>query len=247
MNPGVSDKPGKALHHSGPDPRIIRIEGLWKCYDGEDCGETAALRGLDLDVRAGETVAIYGKSGSGKSTLFNLIAGLDRPTRGIISLEGRPIHEMPEAERTRFRRSRLGFVFQFFNLIPTLTALENVQLPLEMLSREPEAALNVLRTVGLSGKERRYPHELSGGEQQRVAIARAVVKDPALILADEPTGNLDTETGDQVLSLLAKLSRDAGTTLLLATHSERSSRIADRVLTMSDGRITEETAGEDRP
>ena len=219
---------------------IIRIEDLWKCYDGEECGEASALRGLDLEVAAGETVAIYGKSGSGKTTLFNLIAGLDRPTRGTITLEGLDIHRMSESERTQFRRSRLGFVFQFFNLIPTLTALENVTLPLEMLGRDPKRAQDTLREVGLSGKEKRFPHELSGGEQQRVAIARAVVKDPVLILADEPTGNLDTETGDQVLALLEQLARSTGATLLLATHSERSSRVADRVLTMSDGRITEE-------
>ena len=219
---------------------IIRIEDLWKCYDGEECGEASALRGLSLEVAAGETVAIYGKSGSGKTTLFNLIAGLDRPTRGTITLEGLDIHRMSESERTQFRRSRLGFVFQFFNLIPTLTALENVTLPLEMLGRDPKRAQDTLREVGLSGKEKRFPHELSGGEQQRVAIARAVVKDPVLILADEPTGNLDTETGDQVLALLEQLARSTGATLLLATHSERSSRVADRVLTMSDGRITEE-------
>jgi len=225
---------------------IIRIEDLWKCYDGEDCGETSALRGLHLLVGAGETVAIYGKSGSGKSTLFNLIAGLDRPTRGTISLEGRDIHNMGESERTQFRRARLGFVFQFFNLIPTLTALENVTLPLEMLGREPRRAHETLKSVGLSGKENRFPHELSGGEQQRVAIARAVVKDPVLILADEPTGNLDTETGDQILALLQELSRNTGATLLLATHSTRSSRIADRVLIMSDGRITEGQQAESR-
>ncbi len=220
---------------------IIRIEDLWKCYDGEDCGDASALRGLDLEVAARETVAIYGKSGSGKSTLFNLIAGLDRPTRGTITFEGLDIHRMSESERTQFRRSRLGFVFQFFNLIPTLTALENVALPLEMLGGDPKRARDTLREVGLSGKEKRFPHELSGGEQQRVAIARAVVKDPALILADEPTGNLDTDTGDRVLALLEQMAQSTGATLLLATHSQRSSRIADRVLTMSDGRIAEET------
>jgi putative ABC transport system ATP-binding protein len=221
---------------------IIRIEDLWKCYDGQDCGETSALRGLDLEVRVGETVAIYGKSGSGKSTLLNLIAGLDRPTRGTITLEGLDIHRMSESERTQFRRSRLGFVFQFFNLIPTLTALENVALPLEMLGHDPKRARDALDDVGLSGKLKRFPHELSGGEQQRVAIARAVVKDPVLILADEPTGNLDTETGDQVLTLLEQMVQSIGTTLLLATHSDRSSRIASRVLTMSDGRIAGRTS-----
>ncbi len=218
---------------------IIRIEDLWKSYDGQEGGDTAALRGLDLEVAAGETVAIYGKSGSGKSTLLNLIAGLDRPTRGRITVEGRDLHDLPEAERTQFRRARLGFVFQFFNLIPTLTALENVALPLQMLGREPGRARETLDGVGLAGKENRFPHELSGGEQQRVAIARAVVKNPALVLADEPTGNLDTDTGDQVLALLEEMARGTGTTLVLATHSQRVSRIAHRVLTMVDGRIGE--------
>jgi putative ABC transport system ATP-binding protein len=226
---------------------IIRIEDLWKCYDGQDCGETSALRGLDLEVSDGETVAIYGRSGSGKSTLFNLIAGLDRPTRGTITLGGLDIHRMSESERTQFRRSRLGFVFQFFNLIPTLTALENVALPLEMLGLDPKRARETLEEVGLSGKLKRFPHELSGGEQQRVAIARAVVKDPVLVLADEPTGNLDTETGDQVLALLGQLARNTGATLLLATHSDRSSRIASRILTMSDGRIAEKVPLRDLP
>lgn len=224
---------------------IIHIEDLWKCYDGQYCGESSALRGLDLEVRAGETVAIYGKSGSGKSTLFNLIAGLDRPTRGTIALEGLELNNMTESERTQFRRSRLGFVFQFFNLIPTLTALENVALPLEMLGSDPKRARDTLEDVGLAGKLKRFPHELSGGEQQRVAIARAVVKDPVLILADEPTGNLDTETGDQVLALLEQLARNTGATLLLATHSDRSSRIASRVLTMSDGRIAGKSSDRD--
>ena len=218
---------------------IIRIEDLWKCYEGEECGENSALRGLDLEVSDGEIVAIYGKSGSGKSTLFNLIAGLDRPTRGTITLEDLDVHRMSESERTQVRRSRLGFVFQFFNLIPTLTALENVTLPLEMLGRDPKRAQDILRDVGLSGKGKRFPHELSGGEQQRVAIARAVVKDPVLILADEPTGNLDTETGDQVLALLEQLARSTGATLMLATHSALASGIASRILTMSDGRIAE--------
>ena len=216
---------------------IIRIEDLWKCYDGQDCGETSALRGLDLEISDGDTVAIYGKSGSGKSTLLNLIAGLDRPTRGTITFDGLDIHRMSESERTQFRRSRLGFVFQFFNLIPTLTALENVALPLEMLGLNPKRARAALADVGLSSKLKRFPHELSGGEQQRMAIARAVVKDPVLVLADEPTGNLDTETRDMVLSLLQEMVQNTGTTLLLATHSERSSRIANRILTMSDGRI----------
>jgi putative ABC transport system ATP-binding protein len=220
------------------DP-MIKIENLWKCYD-EDCSDTtAALRGLDMTVDKGEAVALFGRSGSGKTTLFNLIAGLDKPTRGTIFLEGRSVHDLTELERTWIRRSHIGFVFQSFNLIPTLSALENVLLPLQMLKMEPPNALEALTAVGLDGKEKRFPHELSGGEQQRVAIARALVKEPALILADEPTGNLDTETGDQILDLIRELCGRTGTTLLMATHSMRASRITGRILTISDGRIEE--------
>jgi putative ABC transport system ATP-binding protein len=166
-----------------------------------------------------------------------VIAGLDQPTRGTILLEGRNVHEMGELERTRIRRARIGFVFQSFNLIPTLSVLENVLLPLEMLGMPSQPAPEALAAVGLSGKGKRYPHELSGGEQQRVAIARALVKEPSLILADEPTGNLDTETGDQIMDLIKRLCSRAGTTLLMATHSKRASGIAGRILTMKDGRI----------
>lgn len=222
------------------DP-MIRIENLWKCYDADCSDSTAALRGLDMSIDRGETVALFGRSGSGKTTLFNLIAGLDRPTRGAIFLEGRSVHDLSELQRTWIRRSSIGFVFQSFNLIPTLTALENVLLPLQMLDRKPEDAPKALAAVGLAGKEKRFPHELSGGEQQRVAIARALVKEPVLILADEPTGNLDSETGDQILDLIRELCDRTGTTLLMATHSQRASRIAGRVLTISDGRIEMKT------
>jgi len=220
---------------------MIRTEDLWKCYD--DCSDhgTEALRGLYLEIQRGETAALFGRSGSGKSTLFNLIAGLDRPTRGRIFVDGRDIDEIGEEGRTRIRRERLGFVFQSFNLIPTLTVLENVQLPMQMLGRGREAADEALKGVGLAGKERRFPHELSGGEQQRVAIARAIVKEPVLILADEPTGNLDTETGDMILDLLTGLCGRMAATLLMATHSQRASGIAGRVLTMQDGRIIEDS------
>jgi putative ABC transport system ATP-binding protein len=223
---------------------MIQIEDLWKCYD-EDCSDTtAALRGLSMAVSRGETVALFGRSGSGKTTLFNLIAGLDRPTRGTILFEGRSVHDLTELQRTWIRRSRIGFVFQSFNLIPTLSALENILLPIQMLGLSPHHAQETLSAVGLTGKERRFPHELSGGEQQRVAIARALVKEPALILADEPTGNLDTDTGDQILDLVRDLCTRTGTTLLMATHSIRASRITERVLTISDGRIEEsEEAG----
>jgi putative ABC transport system ATP-binding protein len=229
-------------------PSVIRIVDLWKQYDPNEQPQAAALRGTFLDIRAGEVVALYGKSGSGKTTLFNIIAGLDRPTKGSVWVEGNHLETLGEEGRTRLRRQRLGFVFQFFNLLPTLTAFENVFLSLELAGKpDPEAAEKALKAVGLEAKGGRYPHELSGGEQQRVAIARAVVKEPALILADEPTGNLDTKTGEQVLDLLTGRCRQFGTTLLMATHSPLTCRYSDRILRMVDGLVVEETSCEENP
>jgi putative ABC transport system ATP-binding protein len=221
---------------------------LWKQYDPNEQPQAAALRGTSLDIRAGEVVALYGKSGSGKTTLFNIIAGLDRPTKGSVWVEGNHLETLGEEGRTRLRRQRLGFVFQFFNLLPTLTAFENVFLSLELAGKpDPETAEKALKAVGLEAKGGRYPHELSGGEQQRVAIARAVVKEPALILADEPTGNLDTKTGEQVLDLLTGRCRQFGTTLLMATHSPLTCRYSNRILRMVDGLVVEETSCEENP
>jgi putative ABC transport system ATP-binding protein len=221
---------------------------LWKQYDRSDPPNSAALRGAHLDIQAGEVIALYGKSGSGKTTLLNILAGLDRPTRGSVWIEGKDLEILGEEGRTRLRRMRLGFVFQFFNLLPTLTAFENVFLSLELAGKpDPEAAVKALKSVGLESKEGRYPHELSGGEQQRVAIARAVVKEPALILADEPTGNLDTKTGEQVLELLTSRSRQLGTTLIMATHSPLTCRYSDRILRMVDGLLIEETSCKEIP
>ena len=215
---------------------ILEAADLWKSYPGAGGAPSEALRGASLAVRAGEVVALYGRSGSGKTTLLNLLAGLDRPDSGRVEVAGADLGALGEAGRTRYRRHRLGFVFQFFNLLPTLTAFENVFLSLELAGRpDPRGAGRALEQVGLGGLGRRYPHELSGGEQQRVAIARALVKQPALILADEPTGNLDSRTGDAVLDLLAGQSRSLGCALVMATHSPRTSRVADRVLHMVDG------------
>jgi len=215
---------------------------LWKYYDEDGHGGTAALRGTSLEVRRGEVLALVGKSGSGKSTFLNLIAGLDHPTRGLIEIDGKNLETLGEAGRTELRRTRLGFVFQFFNLIPTLTALENVHLSLELAGKSNlHIAGEALAGVGLHGKERRYPHELSGGEQQRVAIARALVKDPALVLADEPTGNLDTVTGNQILEILTTRCRQAGMTLVMVTHTSLACHYADRILTMVDGIVTKES------
>ena len=223
---------------------VIRIIDLWKDY-GDDITNAPALRGTNLEIGPGEIVALFGKSGSGKSTLFNLIAGLDRPTKGRIEVGGEDLERLGEKGRTNLRRFKLGFVFQFFNLLPTLTAFENVFLSLELAAKpSPEAAREALKAVGLEGKEHRYPHELSGGEQQRVAIARAMVKRPSIILADEPTGNLDTHTGDQVLDLLTSRCREAATTLIMATHTPLTCRYADRILRMVDGVCVEETSCE---
>ncbi len=224
---------------------VIRIIDLWKNY-GEDGSEAPALRGTRIEIKKGEIIALFGKSGSGKSTLFNLIAGLDRPTKGRIEVEGQDLRDLGEKGRTTLRRMKLGFIFQFFNLLPTLTAFENVFLSLELVNRsQPEAALNALKEVGLEGKEQRFPNELSGGEQQRVAIARAIVKRPSVILADEPTGNLDTTTGNQILDLLTRRCHEFGTTLIMATHTPLTCRYATRILRMVDGVIVEETSCEE--
>jgi putative ABC transport system ATP-binding protein len=223
---------------------IIRTIDLWKRYDQTEGNHAAALRGTNLEIAPGEAVALYGKSGSGKTTLLNLLAGLDHPTQGRIEVEGQDLESLGEEGRTRLRRQRLGFIFQFFNLLPTLTAFENVFLSLELAGKpNPEGAREALQVVGLDGKGHRFPHELSGGEQQRVAIARALVKEPAIILADEPTGNLDTRTGELVLDLLAGQCRRLGATLIMATHSPLTCRFADRLLRMLDGVVVEERSG----
>ncbi len=223
----------------------IQVFDLWKQYDRIDQPNSAALRGANVDIKSGEIIALYGQSGSGKTTLLNILAGLDRPTSGSVSIEGVDLEAMGEKGKTVLRRHRLGFVFQFFNLLPTLTAFENVFLSLELAGKpDHELALEALDSVGLKTKGNRYPHELSGGEQQRVAIARALVKKPAIILADEPTGNLDVRTGEQVLVLLTNRCREGGTTLIMATHSPLTCRFSDRVLRMIDGIVVEEGIAE---
>ncbi|UCD58734.1 MAG: ABC transporter ATP-binding protein [Candidatus Hydrogenedentota bacterium] len=224
---------------------IIRILDLWKDYAGDGQTETAALRGTSLEVRTGEVVVLFGKSGSGKTTLLNLLAGLDRPTHGRIEVDGEDLDALGEKGRTQLRRLRIGFIFQFFNLLPTLTAFENVFLSLELAGMPDHHTTHAaLDAVGLEGKEHRYPYELSGGEQQRVAIARAIVKKPAIVLADEPTGNLDTRIGNQVLDLLASQCRNARTTLIMATHTPLTCQYADRIYQMVDG-VVQETSCED--
>ena len=202
------------------------------------------LRGIDLMVPKGEVLAIQGPSGSGKSTLLGLLAGFDSPTSGTIHLDGVDITEMGEDELALLRGKKLGFVFQSYHLIPTLTAEENVMLPIELQGnsrKAEERARELLEAVGLQERCGHYPAQLSGGEQQRVALARAFAGSPSILLADEPTGNLDTLNGNMVLELLLKLNRQIGTTLLLVTHDSMLSRRADRIIHLRDGRIVEES------
>jgi putative ABC transport system ATP-binding protein len=222
---------------------IIRLEQLSKSYS--EAGQTRLiLDSLDLEFAAGQFVCLVGKSGSGKSTLLNLISGIDAPTHGHVTLytddQAVRLTALSEQERTLFRRHHIGIVFQFFNLIPTLTVLENVTLPLELAGARGNGrreAVALLERVGLANRLQTFPDRLSGGEQQRVAIARALVHDPLLILADEPTGNLDDETGDSVLRLLLELTRDAGKTLFMATHAPEVAQQADRVLHLVHGKL----------
>ena len=205
------------------------------------------LKGITLTIPAGQFVAIVGASGSGKSTLLGLLAGLDTPSSGEIWLDGVPIHNLVEAELASVRGSKIGFVFQSYQLIPTLTALENVLLPYELnvegSEREGiERAQQLLAAVGLSERGHHYPVQLSGGEQQRVALARAFVARPPIVLADEPTGNLDTANGEHVLNLLLALNREQGTTLVLVTHDPAIAQHASRIVTMRDGRVVSDSA-----
>lgn len=216
----------------------VRLDRVSKEYS-EGGERRHVLKDAVLEVALGEFVAIRGRSGSGKSTVLNLVAGIDQPTSGEVVVAGTPLSSLTPAGRTRFRRDRLGFVFQFFNLIPTLDVLENVLLPAELAGRAGARgrALELLETVGLRDRLRSFPDRLSGGQQQRVAIARALVCDPDLVLADEPTGNLDDATGAAVLDLIESVTRRAGRTLVLATHSSEVAARADRALTIEDGRL----------
>ncbi|RMD82469.1 MAG: ABC transporter ATP-binding protein, partial [Chloroflexi bacterium] len=214
------------------DKTVIRCDRVTKTYTEGDVQRTV-LHDITITVTAGEFVVLLGKSGSGKSTLLNLVSGIDTPTSGTIWVAGQRLDQLSERERTLFRRRSIGFVFQFYNLAPTLTALENVLLPLELNGQRGaaarSAALAMLDAVGLVNRAHTYPDRLSGGEQQRVAIARALVHNPDLVLADEPTGNLDSDTGAQVLDLLDRLTRQVGKTLVMVTHSREMIGVADRV------------------
>ena len=220
----------------------IELLDVHKGYrEGDE--DHVVLDGVDVRVAAGERVAVLGPSGSGKSTLLNLISGIDRPDRGVVRVGGVELTALSERDRTLFRREHLGFVFQFFNLIPTLTVLENLLLPLE-LSGDGEngagrhRALDLLDAVGLATRADAYPDRLSGGEQQRVAVARAIVHRPRVVLADEPTGNLDEDTGERVVTLLEELSEQDSLTLVVVTHARELAARMDRVFRVRHGRVT---------
>jgi putative ABC transport system ATP-binding protein len=219
---------------------MIALRSVSKTY-GTDSTSVRALHDVDLDVPAGQFISIMGPSGSGKSTLLNLLAALDLPSKGSIVIDKEDISKLDDDALTVFRRRRIGLIFQFFNLLPTLSALDNVLLPI-MLERVPtsadrERAQRLLKDVGMAERKGHYMHQLSGGEMQRVAIARALVMQPNLILADEPTGNLDSRTGASILNLLKATCTETGTTIVMVTHDENASRVGDRVLRLVDGCI----------
>jgi len=218
---------------------LVRLTDITKVYQG---GVTGALNGVSLSIDRGEFSAIMGPSGSGKSTLLNLVAGLDRPSSGSVVVGGTELGRLGEAGLARFRRDRVGFVFQFFHLLPNLTALENVLIPAQLKSRTSveAAGRKLLSRLGIDDIAHRYPAKLSGGQQQRVAIARALINQPDLLLADEPTGALDTKSGDQVMELLAQLHQQ-GQTIVLVTHDPKlATRYAARVISIMDGRVVDD-------
>jgi len=228
------------------DP-ILRLAGVHLKLASQ-AGEVNILRGVDLSVAPGESVAVVGPSGSGKSTMMMIVAGLERPTQGEVHVAGQNLTKLDEDGLALFRRRSIGIVFQAFHLIPTMTALENVAIPLEFAGRRDafERARAGLESVGLGHRITHYPGQLSGGEQQRVALARALAAEPQLLLADEPTGNLDGETGQQVIRLMFDLTRRIGSTMVLITHDTTLAERCDRVVRMLDGRIQPEPAGDRR-
>jgi putative ABC transport system ATP-binding protein len=220
---------------------IVSARGVSRRYGTGDAA-VDALRGVDLDVEQGRLTAVMGPSGSGKSTLMHILAGLDKPSAGTVTIAGEEITSMGDTELTKLRRRQIGFVFQFFNLLPMLTAEENVLLPLTVAGAKPDRGYvdELLARVGLADRRTHRPSQLSGGQQQRAAIARALVSQPAIVFADEPTGNLDSKTGGEILELMRSATEELGQTTVMVTHDAHAATIADRVLFLADGAIVEE-------
>jgi putative ABC transport system ATP-binding protein len=220
---------------------VVSAAGITRRYGA---GETAvdALRGVSLQVGRGQLVAVMGPSGSGKSTLMHILAGLDRPTSGTVAIDGTEITALDDSDLTKLRRNHIGFIFQFFNLLPMLTAEENITLPLTIAGEKIDRTwvAQLVESVGLKDRLTHRPSELSGGQQQRVAIARALITKPTVVFADEPTGNLDSKTGGEILELLRQAVQDSGQTTVMVTHDARSASIADRILFLADGNIVKE-------
>jgi len=224
---------------------LLKLENVSKRYRTGGSQEIFPLTGVNLEVTQGERIILLGKSGSGKTTFLNMIGGMDTPSEGRISFDGLEITKLAAVDIAHYRRKEVGFIFQSFNLFSTLTVGENLMLPLELLGVSDEAkAREILHAVGLNGQWEKFPEQLSGGEQQRLAIARALVKQPRLILADEPTGNLDSETGDVILALIDEICRSRNATLIMVTHSAEALWLADRKFRLKRGNLVEETGNE---
>jgi len=226
------------MEHAAP---VLRLENVRKCYHSGLSCEIFPLNGIDLEVARGEKIILLGKSGSGKSTFLNLVGGIDQPTSGKVFFDDRDMTTLSHPELARYRRREVGFIFQSFNLFSTLTVGENVMLPLNLLGiSDVRSARELLDAVGLDGQWQKFPEQLSGGEQQRVAVARALVKDPSIVLADEPTGNLDLETGNTILNLIDDVCRRSNATLIMVTHSQEAVCLADRRFRLRGGALIEE-------
>jgi putative ABC transport system ATP-binding protein len=212
---------------------MIKLEGIEKYY-----GDNRVLKGIDLDVEKGEFISITGSSGSGKSTLLNLIGGMDRPEKGRIIVDGEEISLYTDEQMTLYRRKKIGFIFQFFNLLPNISVVENIQMPLLLNGNEnTHKVYEIIERLGLKGKENAYPYQLAGGEQQRVAIARALIHNPEIILADEPTGSLDSETGIMIMELITQFAEETRKTIVLVTHESYIAEYAKRIVRIKDGII----------
>jgi len=244
--PPIVEAPASAIVEA-PAPPIVEAVGFRKVYDTGGV-QVAALNGVDLSLARGEMVAVMGPSGCGKTTLLNCLSGIDSIDGGDIRIEGVSLAEMSDHERTRYRAERMGFVFQFYNLMPVLTAVENVELALLVARRPPKEcrrkAMEALDLVGLADRARHVPDMLSGGERQRVTIARSLVNDPAIVWADEPTGDLDSERAQEVTELMRRLNRERGLSFLIVTHDIAVGRMTDRIIRMLDGRVVDEARTE---